>query len=497
MDAARLLEELEREFGELPDGVLDRAGRLAGQRMRSRGRDSLLTYCTSMPERFDTPGHIRRIAEALEQVERGEIRRLALSVPPRHGKSALVSRLFPTWALGRRPDRKILLTSYSAELATDFTRWQRDTMALPEYGDVFPGMLVRADSRAANRFQTHGGGMVVGAGIGGPLTGRGMDLGIIDDPIKNSDEARSPTIKQRHWDWYHTTFRTRLHPGGAIVVVMTRWATDDLIGRLLETEGDRWTVIQLPAIDEAGNALWPSRYSLADLEEIRDTMPRAHWASLYQQQPIDLVERIMGDPVYGTAPSGLKLFAYLDPAFKGTDRSALTIGGLEARPTAPDGQSQESLCWITDGRLWSEPIDEVYDRVERALRDSNVQRLYVESNQAQYLIANEFRRRGFAVEEVNHTRNKYLRIVDGPRKYWKRLRFSGALSGTEYMREVTTYSELAEHDDAPDSLAGLVDAIMQLPGAQVHYPRQVDRPKRPQDIRQGRINRLQRNLWGR
>lgn len=211
-------------------------------------------------------------------------------MPPRHGKSELVSKYLPAWFLRYHPDKRVILTSYEADFAAQWGRKAR-TLLEEHGGDI----TVRRDSKAADRWEIegHSGGMQT-AGIRGPITGKGADLLIIDDPVKNDEEARSEVMRERNWEWYTSTARTRLEPNGAVVVIMTRWHEDDLVGRMLaDTEGDQWQVIRLPAIAEPGDplgrregeALWPERFDEAALDGIRRGMSPYYWNALYQQAP--------------------------------------------------------------------------------------------------------------------------------------------------------------------------------------------------------------------
>ena len=175
--------------------------------------------------------HLDLLCEKLEAVERGELLRLMVFMPPRHGKSEVVSKKFPAWYLGRNPDKEIIISSYSADLAYDFSRIARNTFR--EWGPKLWGLNLADDSSAVGRWgiQGHRGGLVA-AGVGGPITGRGAHVAIIDDPFKNYEEAASETIRQKVLNWYKSTLRTRLAPGGAIVLVMTRWHEKDLAGEL-------------------------------------------------------------------------------------------------------------------------------------------------------------------------------------------------------------------------------------------------------------------------
>jgi hypothetical protein len=225
----------------------------------------------------------------------GEIPRLLVTMPPRHGKSSLCSHYFPAWYLGNYPGLNVILASYEADFAASWGRRARDV--LEEHGPPVFGVRVSRDSSAANRWEIagHGGGMMT-AGVGGPLTGKEANVIILDDPVKNDQEANSPTYREHLWEWYRATLYTRLEPGGAIILIQTRWNQDDLAGRLLqemEDGGERWDVLRFPALAEdnnplgrePGEPLWPQRFNKKRLQEIRRTISSYWWAALYQQRP--------------------------------------------------------------------------------------------------------------------------------------------------------------------------------------------------------------------
>jgi predicted phage terminase large subunit-like protein len=248
-------------------------------------RRSLLAFTEHTNPLYQRAGHHERIAEKLEAVERGEIDRLMIFMPPRHGKSELASKRFPAWCLGRDPKRQIIAASYNSDLANDFGRNVRNLVAEPEFGQVFKGVTLAPDSQAANRMNTNHGGTYVAAGVGTAVTGRGAHIALIDDPFKDREEADSERRRELVWDWYRSTLYTRLMPGGAIVLIQTRWHEDDLAGRLLEQERDQWEVLELPAIDRQGKPLWPEWYDLSALERIKATIGPREWSALYQQSP--------------------------------------------------------------------------------------------------------------------------------------------------------------------------------------------------------------------
>jgi predicted phage terminase large subunit-like protein len=224
-------------------------------------------------------------------------------MPPRHGKSQLVSVAFPCWCLGRRPQLSIVQAGYGESIALVHSRRARDLFVGPGMTSLFPDVRYRPERagqetvipqrQAAHEWGTVQGGSYYAVGIGGGLTGRGFDIGIIDDPVKDAAEASSALIRENVDTWYRTTFLTRSAPNAAIIVVMTRWHEADLVGRLLKQKDHGWHVLRLPALAEAndllgraeGEALWPGRYSLASLAQTREDEGPYYWASLYQQRP--------------------------------------------------------------------------------------------------------------------------------------------------------------------------------------------------------------------
>jgi predicted phage terminase large subunit-like protein len=257
------------------------------------GRIDLTAYAAAVYSGFELPPHLERLANRLEAIERGESLRLVVEIPPRHGKSVLASTIFPAWALGRDPRRSIIFAGYSAEFAEGFGRRVRNIIAGSMHGMIFPGSKLSADSTAAGRFDLTAGGSFVAAGAGGPLTGRGADILILDDVVKNDEEARSETARRALKEWFSLTAFTRLAPGGACIVVGSRWHRDDLIGYLLAEHGREWEELRIPAIAERGDvlgrvegeALWPSRYPLVELQKKREQIGMRGFNSLYQADP--------------------------------------------------------------------------------------------------------------------------------------------------------------------------------------------------------------------
>lgn len=236
---------------------------------------------------YQAAAHHAAIAAALEAVEAGTIKRLVITMPPRHGKSELASIRFPAWYLGRNPDKRIILASYADSLALTFGRQIRNLVRGEEFRAVFPDVALARDSTSADHWNIAGrrGGLIA-AGVGSGITGHGADLLIIDDPVKDASEADSPTVRENKWEWYTRTAYTRLQPGGSAVLIGTRWHVDDLIGRVLAQDTEHWQVLHLPAIDAEGRALWPERYPIEELRKIKDTIGLRAWESLYQGRPV-------------------------------------------------------------------------------------------------------------------------------------------------------------------------------------------------------------------
>lgn len=255
-----------------------------------KAKQSLLAFTEYTNPAYASAHHHRLIAEKLEAVERGDIDRLMIFMPPRHGKSELASVRFPAWYIGRNPSHQIICASYGHKLAAKFGRQVRNIISTAEYQRVFPGVMLSEDSQAKDMFNTPEGGAYLAVGVDGPVTGSGGHLVSIDDPVKSRKEAESETERDNAWDWYRGDLYTRLMPNARIVVTQTRWHEDDLSGRILENEGrveegGQWTVLELPAINDQGEALWPEWYPVPVLERIRHAVGPRDFSALYQQKP--------------------------------------------------------------------------------------------------------------------------------------------------------------------------------------------------------------------
>lgn len=297
-------------------------------------QNSFLSFCLGQNPEFKIGKHHRKIAKILEKVECGEIKRLIINMPPRHSKSYTCNYMFPLWLLGKHPEKNIISISYSQELAQDFGRKIRNQMNTEEYQRAFPGIVLAEDSKSAAKFSTNKGGDYFALGAGGSITGRGADLIIMDDLIKNHQEARSKTSRDFLREWYSSTLRTRLMPNGAIVLIMTRWSIDDIAGWLMEKDLGEWEVVSLPAIDEDNNPLWPEQFTLDELESIKREVGSAVFNSLYQQNPAPDEGVIIKKEwlrFYEVRPDINEIVISWDTTFKDTDSSDYCVGCVIGR----------------------------------------------------------------------------------------------------------------------------------------------------------------------
>lgn len=293
---------------------------------RLKAKDSLLAFTEYTYPNWVTGEHHRKICAALERVERGEIDRLMIFAPPRHSKSELASKRFPSWYMGRHPDRQIICASYGDTLATDFGSDVRDIIRDPWYQNLFPGTTLRSDTKAAGRWRTEQGGIYIATGIGGAVTGRGAHIFIIDDPVKNREDADSLRKRDIVWRFYMGVANQRLMPGGAIILMMTRWHEDDLAARALEV--DKWEVLKLEGIGnehtDHETALWPEWFPLPSLQRIRKTMAEGgrlrEWEAQYQQNPTPesgtYIKRKWYRERYNSLPSNLRVYMASDFALR-------------------------------------------------------------------------------------------------------------------------------------------------------------------------------------
>jgi len=257
--------------------------------LREKAHANFMPFVHHVYDNFIEGQHHRVIAEKLERVARGELKRLIINMPPRHSKSEFASYLMPAWFLGRNPKLKIIQATHNTELAVRFGRKVRDLIDDPEYKTIFPGTNLKEDNKGAGKWGTDKGAEYFAAGVGAAITGRGADLLVIDDPHSEQD-ALSETAFDHAYEWYTSGPRQRLQPGGSIIIVMTRWGKKDLTGRLLAQQGsdvmsDKWDVVEFPAILPSDKPLWPEFWDKNALLSIKASLPASKWNAQWQQQP--------------------------------------------------------------------------------------------------------------------------------------------------------------------------------------------------------------------
>lgn len=374
-------------------GLLDLARNKAREELalRSASKQHLLPFIKYNMEEFEESAHHRLIASKLEAVERGEITRLMIFTPPRHTKSEMVSKKFPAWYIGRNPKKQIITASYAASLAQGFGRDVRNMILSRKFHNVFPGVDLSEDSSAKGHWHTNQGGVYVAVGVDGGLTGKGGNVCIIDDPVKDRKEAESPVVRQSTWDWYTSVLRTRLMPGAAIILVMTRWHPDDLSGRLIEamhTGGEQWDVVNLPAVAcspddplgrDIGEALWPKWFPRPALDSIKSVIGEREWNSLYQQNPTEggeffsMSSLLVNDQPVPNPVAPKCVYAVIDTTHKGgSGKDGTAVSYFALQDLQIDGQYPLTLLdWdITEvqGGFLDTWIPHIYRRLEELSR---------------------------------------------------------------------------------------------------------------------------------
>tara|TARA_R110000823_G_scaffold176385_3_gene308889 strand:- start:1132 stop:2685 length:1554 start_codon:yes stop_codon:yes gene_type:complete len=273
---------------------------LEARKKNQAAYDDLIEFCKRMQSDFIVGKHHRLLADMLMDIEEGYKDRICVNIPPRHGKSNLVSLLYPAWFLGRNPNKKVMMVSHTTDLAVDFGRKVRNLIATEVYREVFPTVSLAVDSKSAGRWNTSVGGEYYACGIGSSIAGRGADLLLVDDPHSEQDVINGNfEVFAKAYDWFTFGARTRLMPGGRVAIIQTRWHMDDLTGRVTKDMGqnelaDQYEIVEFPAIldtidDKSGKSiqkpLWPEFFDLNALLRTKASMPAFQWNAQYQQEP--------------------------------------------------------------------------------------------------------------------------------------------------------------------------------------------------------------------
>jgi len=374
-----------------------------------------LSYVKRVWPDFIAGEHHRKIANAFDRIVSGDLKRLIINLPPRHTKSEFASRLLPSYYLGKYPNQKVIQAGHTASLAEDFGRQTRDLIASDRYKDIFPDTSLKADSKAAGRWNTSAGGTYFAIGVGGNVAGRGANLFIIDDPHSEQDTFGSGTESFKTvLKWFYSGPRQRLQPQAAIVIVMTRWHEIDLTGGLLRDAkergtGDEWEVITMPAISKAKEPLWPEYWSLKEMQALQKELPAAHWAAQYQQDPSSesgaIIKRGDWKVWSGDSPKVNGIIMAYDTAYTKSemnDPSACTVWGT----FEVDGDNGESETHILLLNAWEDYL-EYPELKKQAIRDNarwQPDILLIEAKSAGLPLIQELRRTGIPAQEFKVTR---------------------------------------------------------------------------------------------
>jgi predicted phage terminase large subunit-like protein len=435
---------------------------------RHLAQEKFLAFVREVWPTFIGGRHHAKMADAFERVAKGEIKRLIINMPPRHTKSEFASYLLPAWFLGKFPHKKVIQTSHTAELAVGFGRKVRNLVDQEVYTRLFPGVGLQVDSKAAGRWATTKGGDYFAIGVGGAVTGKGADLLIIDDPHSEQEATlaeTSPEIYDKVYEWYTSGPRQRLQPGGAIVIVMTRWSKRDLTGQVVKAAmqrgGEEWEVIELPALLPSGNPLWPEFWSKIELDALHTELPNSKWMAQYQQNPTSEASAIVKrewwrkwdkeDPPH----CEFTLMAW-DTAFEKNNRadySALTTWGIFYKEDAT-GRPQANIILLNAFRDRME-FPELKKVAINQYKDWDPDSVIIEKKASGAPLIYELRAMGIPVQEFTPTKgnDKISRLnavsdlfasgrVWAPETHW----------AEEVIDEVASFPA-GEHDDYVDSVS--------------------------------------------
>ena len=462
------LEEITKAIETLPaseqEGLLATLADYETSIKREKAQTDFMSYVYEMWPGFVNGRHHKVMAKMFRDIAEGKIKRLIVNMPPRHTKSEFASYLLPAWFLGKFPNKKIIQCSNTAELATGFGRKVRNLVGSEQYAKVFPNVSLRQDSKAAGRWSTNHNGEYFAIGVGGTVTGKGADLLIIDDPHSEQEArlaANSPEIFDSVYEWYTSGPRQRLQPGGSIVIVMTRWSKKDLTGRILqsalERDGEKWELIEFPAILPSGNPLWPEFWSYDELSALRDELPPAKWNAQYQQSPTSeegaLIKRDWWkiwdkeDP-----PSCDYILQSWDTAFSKSERadySAVTTWGVFYHNENPE----DANIILLDAMKKRMEFPELKETALRFYNEWEPDSFIVEAKASGAPLIYELRAMGIPVQEFTPTRgnDKIVRVnaisdlfasgkVWAPPKRW----------AEEVIEELAAFPN-SDHDDFVDS----------------------------------------------
>jgi predicted phage terminase large subunit-like protein len=441
--------------------------RLQELKDKELAQEKFLTFVKRVWPSFIAGRHHAKMAAAFEEVANGTCKRLIINMPPRHTKSEFASYLLPAWFLGKFPGKKIIETAHTAELAVGFGRKVRNLVDSDAYKSIFPNVGLQSDSKAAGRWATNHGGDYFAIGVGGAVTGKGADILIIDDPHSEQEATvaeSNPEVYDKTYEWYTSGPRQRLQPGGAIVIVMTRWSKKDLTGQVVKSaaqrSGEEWKVIEFPAILPSGNPLWPEFWPIEQLEALRNELPTGKWQAQYQQQPTSDVNAIVKREWWknweeDTPPPCEFIIQSWDTAFLKTQRSdysACTTWGVFYQDD-DTGVSQANLILLNAIKKRME-FPELKQRAFEEWKEWEPDALIVEAKASGTPLLFELRAMGIPVQEYTPSKgnDKIARLnavadIFASGRVW----VPGTRWADELVEEVASFPS-GEHDDLVDSM---------------------------------------------
>ena len=405
--------------------------------------------------------HHKIFAEKLERVAKGELKRLIVNMPPRHTKSEFASYLFPAWVMGRNPHTKIIQATHTAELAVGFGRKVKNLLDSEIYRDVFPEIELARDAKASGRWSTNEGGEYYAVGVGGALAGRGANLCIIDDPVSEQD-ALSPTALDGIYEWYTSGPRQRLQPGGAIIIVMTRWSIRDLTAKVLQKQAeggaDQWEVVEFPAIfPDTDNVLWPEFWSRDELEGVRASIPVSKWNAQYLQNPTAeegaIIKREWWNVWEADDPPPCEyIIQSYDTAFTKSERadySAITTWGI----FYPD-EGEEPAIILLDAEKGRWEFPELKDAALRLYNEYDPDMVLIEQKASGTPLTHEMRQMGIPVSAFTPGRgaDKFSRMNACAPVFESGMVWSPESRWAEEVIEECASFPNGEHDDLADSM---------------------------------------------
>jgi predicted phage terminase large subunit-like protein len=428
---------------------------------REEYQDKFLKFVKYVWPSFIAGNHHKIFGEKLERVARGELKRLIVNMPPRHTKSEFASYLFPAWVMGQKPHTKIIQATHTAELAVGFGRKVKNLLDSDIYRDVFPDIQLARDAKASGRWSTDMGGEYYAVGVGGALAGRGADLCIIDDPVSEQD-ALSPAALDNIYEWYTSGPRQRLQPGGAIIIVMTRWSIRDLTAKVLQKQAeggaDQWEVVEFPAIfPETDNVLWPEFWSREELDGVRASIPVAKWNAQYLQNPTAEEGAIIKREWWNVwdhddPPVVDYVIQSYDTAFTKSERadySAITTWGV----FYPD-EGDEAAIILLDSEKGRWEFPELKDAAMRLYEEFEPDMVLIEQKASGTPLTQDLRKMGIPVSGFTPGRgaDKFSRMNACAPVFESGMVYAPETRWAEEVIEECASFPNGEHDDLADSM---------------------------------------------